>query len=835
MTRHLARLVRRFPLSFAALYIAGVLMTWSFDAQLDRARLERGVSRAIATDAVATHPVLPDHSTGVKPRLPYYVHDFGPRDAVPVVMLHGTPGGSGVFFPLARAMEERGRRAIFLDLPGVMSQTIVETPGWPNVQESFSAQAFSDVVLAILRGMGIQRAHVVGWSNGGAVALHMAHADPSRIASVTLLASVGAQETEGSGNYHFEHAKYALGWATIFAGAKLVPHMGLLGAPSWRHAFIRTFMDTDQRPLAEIMRTTPVPTLILHGRDDFLVADWAAEYHHDLMPSSTLIMTPYDHFLPFNHPDLAANWIDNYITRFDTPGVPPVRETIDLAPRRTPFGSLGETVLRWIRLGPTGLVALAFTLLAFAFRRLGPAWIALLVGATELDIALGWATLSAAMIASLLLRGDVRSMPAWLRALGRPGLVVGAGFFLTQLALRPLGLALGEAGWILAVLILSLAIEVGLRPFSREGRLSLRVQWQRLRNHEWWPTWAIHGAALPAFVLAAIRSRHPIVFTCCNPGIEAGGGFAGESKAAILAGLGRVGGETLLHCALVPAGPLPAERAEHALRQIAVRPELGGYPIILKPDRGEHGKGLRLCRGESDVLAFFEGFPGDAIAQRYHPGPMEAGIFWVRTPGAEGPLAGRVFSVTRKVFPELTCDGKRTLAQLIDAHPRYRIQRRIFRQRFAHRLAEVPEAGTVIRLSPAGNHAQGALFLDAPELLTPELEAAIDRLANGFRGVGGGELDIGRFDVRFATEDDLKAGQNFGIVEVNGVTGESLNIYDPTKPVTFAWRTIAAQWKIACELGAWRMNQGAKPLSVYQIIFGTRRHLRSRKTYAPAS
>jgi len=759
----------------------------------------------------------------------YFVFDFGPRDTVPIVLIHGTPGAAVGLDKLAEQLGE-DRRVIWFDLPGFASQSLT----W-NRYTDFSAHTYSDVTLAILDKLDVERAHIVGWSNGGAVALYLASEHPDRVASITLLASVGAQETEGSGSHFFEQAKYKLGDVVLNKLDVLIPHFGLLGPAAEREAFIRNFDDTDQRELTEIMPTITAPALILHGRNDFLVADWAAERHHELMPTSTLIMTEHDHFMPMLEPEETAGYIASFVARHDTPGVPPSRAVVDEAPRRTPFGETGRRFLDAVRYGHWLWVVAAVALGAVVLRRLGEGWAAVLVGATELDIGLAWVGLTVASVYVILRRGRAKHPGAWIAAVFKPGVVLVAGLLLTQLALRPIGLALGEVGWALAVFLMAILIEVGFRPLTREGRLALRIQWQRLRNHEWWPTWAIHGAAMPVFVMSAIRHRHPLVFTCCNPGIEAGGGFAGESKTAILTGLNAVGGEAILHFAAVPAGPVPAERAELALRQIATRPELGGYPIILKPDRGEHGKGVRLCRSESDVCAFFENFPGDAIAQRYHPGPMEAGIFWVRTPGAGGEHAGRLFSAARKLFPELTCDGVHTLGALIDAHPRFRIQRHIFRKRFSHRLDDVPEAGAVIRLSPAGNHAQGALFLDAPELITPGLEAEIDRLARGFRGVGGGELDIGRFDVRFASEDDLRAGRNFGIVEINGVTGESLNIYDPTKPVAFAWRTISAQWRLACKLGAWRMKRGARPLSVYEIVFGTRRHLRSRSTYAPAS
>ena len=83
------------------------------------------------------------------------------------------------------------------------------------------ARAHAHYMLAMMDAEGVDRAHVVGWSNGGAVALNMADIAPARVASVTMLASVGPQETEGSGSWLFEHAKYTLGRVAFWALQRL--------------------------------------------------------------------------------------------------------------------------------------------------------------------------------------------------------------------------------------------------------------------------------------------------------------------------------------------------------------------------------------------------------------------------------------------------------------------------------------------------------------------------------------------------------------------------------------------------------------------------------------
>ena len=52
--------------------------------------------------------------------------------------------------------------------------------------------------------------------------------------------------------------------------------------------------------------------------------------------------------------------------------------------------------------------------------------------------------------------------------------------------------------------------------------------------------------------------------------------------------------------------------------------------------------------------------------QRYAQGPREVGVFYYRFPHES---RGHIFAITEKIFPSLTGDGDRTIAELILADP----------------------------------------------------------------------------------------------------------------------------------------------------------------------
>src|SRR5690606_14595360 len=106
-------------------------------------------------------------------------------------------------------------------------------------------------------------------------------------------------------------------------------------------------------------------------------------------------------------------------------------------------------------------------------------------------------------------------------------------------------------------------------------------------------------------------------------------------------------------------------------------------------------------------------------------------------------------------------------------------------------LDRVPAAGEEVQIVEIGTHSKGAVFLDGSHLLTNELEAAIDRVCRGYSG-----FCFGRFDLKAESAGHLTNGE-FKIVELNGVTSESTNIYDPKFTLFDAYRTLFRQWAIA--------------------------------------
>lgn len=373
----------------------------------------------------------------------------------------------------------------------------------------------------------------------------------------------------------------------------------------------------------------------------------------------------------------------------------------------------------------------------------------------------------------------------------------------------PLRLALGSTWLVLpcATALLFAGWRIVASLSRRQNRLRWLVRIHRLWQWEFWPTWLFYAPLVPYLAYLSIRYRGPFVWTAANPGIPSGG-VVGESKAAILAQLPPA---NVLAYSLIPAGPPEARIAAAAQ---AVEERSWQFPLILKPDASQRGAGVKLARGMDDIVAYVAEHPAPFLIQVYHAGPYEAGVFYYRIPGDP---RGHIFSITDKHFPEILGDGRSTVAELVWSHPRYRMQADTFLARHAGSADKVLSVGERMRLAVAGNHCQGTKFCDGAHLLTSELERAVDAMARRFEG-----FFIGRFDVRYSDVAEFTAGRDLAIVELNGVTSESTNIYDPAWSLWRAYQTLCRQWRLLYRIGSLNRRHGTRPTKIrelWQLLF----------------
>jgi hypothetical protein len=324
-----------------------------------------------------------------------------------------------------------------------------------------------------------------------------------------------------------------------------------------------------------------------------------------------------------------------------------------------------------------------------------------------------------------------------------------------------------------------------------------------LKRWEFWPAWAVYPPVVAWIALLAIRHRGLRPITAANPGLK-DGGLVGESKFEIQSLLPA---PWAVPSVLIDIGS-PRARVASLLQAMGER--RWRYPIVLKPDVGQRGIGVRKIHDETAARAYIAQYPQRIVAQPWHPGPYEAGVFYARHPDEP---RGQVISITDKIFPVIEGDGRSTLGRLIDAHPRFRLQAATFRRRHAGQLDVVLAAGERRPLAEVGNHCQGTMFLDGQKVWTPALERRVDEIARAVPG-----FFLGRFDVRYSDVERFKAGEDLRIIELNGVTAEPTDIYDPSRSLASAYGALFDQWRRIFEIGAANLRKGHDGATAMRLL-----------------
>jgi membrane protein DedA with SNARE-associated domain len=361
-----------------------------------------------------------------------------------------------------------------------------------------------------------------------------------------------------------------------------------------------------------------------------------------------------------------------------------------------------------------------------------------------------------------------------------------------------------------------MAIRVALAVRIRRNRQRAVAVISRLWRWEFWPMWIFYAPVAAWVAWLTVRYRGIAPLSAANPGMT-DGGIVGESKHAIVGALPR---DWTIPAIKIDKGEIDARLWQLAGRLTTLA---WSWPLIFKPDVGQRGAGVKLVPSLEGAREYLQRERGAVLVQPFHPGPYEAGVFYYRMPSWP---RGRIFSITDKHFPRVAGDGRSTLEELIWSHPRLRMQARTFLSRHAMRRHEVLGSGEVRQLAIAGNHAQGTLFRDGRHLITPALEDRIDRIAQSVPG-----FFVGRFDIRYSDVEKFKAGEDLAIVELNGATAESTNIYDPSGSLLSAYRQLFRQWSLVFAIGAVNRAAGAPVSSLSRIVALIRAHAASELAY----
>jgi hypothetical protein len=347
----------------------------------------------------------------------------------------------------------------------------------------------------------------------------------------------------------------------------------------------------------------------------------------------------------------------------------------------------------------------------------------------------------------------------------------------------------------------------GMPPLDMTGR--------QISFFEFWPQLYFYAPMFFYWLWLTVRHGGFTLPTISNP-LFPMGGWVGESKATVFEHAGPYARKFIAPWAAIDRTPgLTAADAVQAAKHAGLT-----LPFVAKPDMGCRGAGVRRVRNEAELARYIDGFPMSEriVLQALVDHEAEAGVFYVRKPSE---ARGRIISLTLKYFPYIQGDGRATLGELIARDPRAGRLQHIYLPRHKDYLDWVVPAGQPFRIAFAGSHSRGTIFRNGNALITEAMTDAFDRISKDVK-----EFYFGRFDVRFPSIEDLRAGRNFTIVEINGAGAEATHIWDRKTTLAEAYGALMQQYKALWETGAENARRGFKPARLVDFLQAYRHEMK---------
>lgn len=301
----------------------------------------------------------------------------------------------------------------------------------------------------------------------------------------------------------------------------------------------------------------------------------------------------------------------------------------------------------------------------------------------------------------------------------------------------------------------------------------MKLFFHKLTHWEYWPMPVVYFPIFFQWLWYAARCKTVFFFNTANPSIK-NGGFFMESKMNIYA---LIPPEFYPKTHLITSG-MNAQKLLQTFAQLNF-----SYPLMVKPDIGLRGSAVQKIESEKQLLHYHSRASFDYLLQDLIPFENEIGVFYVRFPNES---KGRITGIVAKELLTVTGDGILNIEQLLQKDPRHQMQQKAIAHEHGTALKTVLPQGEKRKLVPYGNHIRGAKFTDASHQISAQLNEVIDGLCTQIP-----DFYFGRLDIMFQSWEELEAGVNFQIVELNGSASEPTHIYDPKHSIFFGWRELS--------------------------------------------
>lgn len=233
-----------------------------------------------------------------------HIHYVAYGKGKPVLLLHGGLSNRLCWFSQIPWLVEAGRQVILIDTRGHGESTLGRV--------KLSYPLFAQDVIKVLDRLGIRQTDMVGWSDGGIIALLLGRNWPDRVGKIIAI----------SANFNPSGIKPEVNAALRATDSGQLSQVRLWLQGWWSGAGknitelktrIRRLWRTSPRLGREDLQTIRAPVLVIVGEKDLITLNHSAQLAHWLGNGRMVVIPGAGHSAPVTHADVVDALIEAFL------------------------------------------------------------------------------------------------------------------------------------------------------------------------------------------------------------------------------------------------------------------------------------------------------------------------------------------------------------------------------------------------------------------------------------------------------------------------------------------------------------------------------------------
>ncbi|GGN04270.1 hypothetical protein GCM10010967_43990 [Dyadobacter beijingensis] len=245
------------------------------------------------------------------PNIRLHVQELNPGGRETIIMVHGMFSNLAVYYFNIAPMLAKHFRVVLFDMKGHGMSGKVKT--------GYDLTSMTNDLHDLMDALGIEKAHLAGYSYGGLVALKMAARFPERVGKLAIIEGPDPSEQETlaiidtySKEFLIHYIENFADTTRLLAGKRQLEKNHRMYEFLFNETSIRSDMEAEKAFFNDpSVAAIPHETLLIYGEDSNCVP--SGRTLASRIPNAKLVLAPGDHNVPVQQPEVIGKELEKFL------------------------------------------------------------------------------------------------------------------------------------------------------------------------------------------------------------------------------------------------------------------------------------------------------------------------------------------------------------------------------------------------------------------------------------------------------------------------------------------------------------------------------------------